>query len=80
MIYHSKYSSEFVGLRTSLAGGKQVVCETKNGRRILMEIRDLNAPDAQIEAALKEGINSRNVLSGVVSALKARDIAVEIAD
>lgn len=80
MIYHSKRSSEFAGLRTVIGGGKQVVCETKSGRRVLIDIHDPTAPIEMIQEALQEGVNARNVLSGVISALHARNIAVDLAD
>jgi len=80
MAYHAKKSSDFVGLRTAFGGGKQVVCEIRNGRRVLLNICDPTVPDAQIDEALKEGINARNVLSGVVSALRARNIPVDFAN
>jgi hypothetical protein len=80
MIYHSERSSEFAGLRTMVGGGKQVVCETKNGRRVLIDIHDPTAPIETIQEALQEGINARSVLSGVMSALRARNIDVDLAD
>jgi hypothetical protein len=79
MAYHAINSSDFVGLRTLLGGSKQVVCEVKNGRRILLNICDPDASDAQIDEALKEGISAKNVLGGVMSALLARNITVEYA-
>lgn len=80
MSYHAINSSDFVGLRTLLGGSKQVVCEVKNGRRILLNICDPDASDAQIDEALKEGISAQNVLGGVVSALLARNITVDFAN
>ena len=80
MIYHAKNSSDFVGLRTAFGGGKQVVFEIKNGRRVLLNIRDPAVLDAQIDEALKEGINARNVLGGVMTALQARNILVDFAN
>ena len=79
MVYHAKNSSDFVGLRIGLRGGKQVVCEIRNGHRVLLNICDPSASDAEIDEALKEGINARNVLGGVVAALQARNIAVDFA-
>ena len=80
MAYHAKNSSDFVGLRTAFGGGKQVVCEIKNGRRVLLNIRDPAVLDAQIDEALREGITARNVLGGVMSALQARNILVDFAN
>jgi len=39
----------------------------------------VSATDDDINLALKEGINARNVLGGVLAALKARNIDVEFA-
>lgn len=80
MIYHAKNSSDFVGLRTAFGGGKQVVFEIKNGRRVLLNICDPAVLDAQIDEALREGINAPNVLGGVMSALQARNILVDFAN
>ncbi len=79
MVYHSESGSDFVGLRILVGGRKQVVCENERGKRVLLDICDLSASEAKIEDALREGITARNVLSGVMSALKARNIAVEFA-
>ncbi|MDA9020306.1 hypothetical protein N9H60_03955 [Flavimaricola sp.] len=80
MFYHALNSSDFVGLRTVLGGRKQVVCEVKNGRRILLDICDPAVSDAKIDEALKEGINAQNVLRGVVTALLARNIPIDYAN
>lgn len=80
MVYHAKNSSDFVGLRILIGGRKQVVCEDKAGRRFLLDICDPSAPEAQIDDALREGIMARNVLGGVMSALKARNIKVIFAN
>lgn len=80
MFYHALNSSDFVGLRTVLGGRKQVVCEVKNGRRILLDICDPAVSDAKIDEALKEGINAKNVLRGVVTALLARNIPIDYAN
>ena len=79
MVYHTINSSNFVGLRTMLGGSKQVVCEVKNGRRILLNICDPDTSDVQINEALKEGISAQNVLGAVMSALLARNITVDFA-
>jgi hypothetical protein len=77
MVYHSKSGSDFVGLRTLIGGRKQVVCENERGRRVLLDICDPEASDSQINDALREGISACNILVGVVSALKSRNISVE---
>jgi len=79
MAYHAKNSSDFVGLRTAFGGGRQVVCEIRDGHRVILNICDPAASDAQIDEALREGINARNVLGGVMSALRARNITVDFA-
>lgn len=79
MVYHAKTSSDFVGLRTSFRGRKQVVYDANNGRRVILDICDPSISDAKIDEALKEGINTRNVLRGVISALQARNIPIDFA-
>ena len=79
MVYHSKSGADFVGLRILVGGRKQVVCENERGKRVLLDICDPAASDAHINDALREGINACNVLGGVVSALRSRNIAVEFA-
>lgn len=79
MIYHSKRSSEFVGLRSLLGGRKQVVYETRTGQRVLLNISDPSASENKIEEALREGINARHVLGSVLAGLKARNIDVDFA-
>lgn len=79
MFYHSEYSNDFVGLRTKHGGGKQIVCEMNNGSRILLDICDPMSSNTQIDDALKEGITSKSVFSGIMSALKTRNILVDVA-
>ena len=80
MSYHAKNSSDFVGLRVLIGGRKQIVCDNETGHRVLLNICDPAASDAQIDEALKEGINSRNVLGGVMLALQTRNISVDFAN
>jgi len=79
MAYHAKNNSDFVGLRTAYGGRKQVVYDANGGRRVILDICDPTACEAKIDEALKEGISTSNVLRGVITALKARDISVDIA-
>jgi hypothetical protein len=79
MSFHARNGSEFVGLRSIVGGGRQVVYDGHTGGRVLLDICDLGASDDDINAALKEGINARNVLGGVLAALKARNINVDFA-
>ena len=80
MFYHSKSSNDFVGLRTTLRGGKQIVCEIDNGPRVLLNICDLKSSHTQIDEALKEGITAKSVFGGIMTALNARNILVDIAN
>ena len=80
MFYHSKYSNNFVGLRTTIGGGKQIVCEIDNGRRVLLNICDPKSSYTQIDEALKEGITAKSVFGGIMTALNARNILVDIAN
>lgn len=79
MSYHARNGSEFVGLRMMVGGRRQVVYDVVSGKRILLDIRDSRVTDDEINSALKEGINERNVLGGVLAALKARNIDVDFA-
>tara|TARA_B110000977_G_C10776426_1_gene376805 strand:+ start:63 stop:305 length:243 start_codon:yes stop_codon:yes gene_type:complete len=79
MFYHSKYSNDFVGLRTTLGGGKQIVWEINDGSRVLLNICDLKFLNTQIDEALKEGITAKSVFGGIMSALNTRNILVDIA-
>ena len=79
MPYHARNGAEFVGLRSIVGGRRQVIYEGHAGNRVVLEIRDSLATDEDINSALKEGIKSRNVLGGVLAALKARDIDVDFA-
>ena len=80
MAYHAKNNSDFVGLRTAFGGRKQVVYDANDGRRVILDICDAKACETKIDEALKEGINTRNVLRGVITALKTRDIPIDIAN
>ena len=77
MSYHAKSGSEFVGLRSTRDGRKQVVYDAQIGKRIVLNIEDQSATDIEINAALEEGINAHNVLGGILAALKARNIDVD---
>ena len=79
MSFHARNGAEFVGLRSVVGGRRQVVYEACTGNRIILDIRDASATDDDINSALKEGINARNVLGGVLAALKSRNIDVDFA-
>lgn len=79
MTFHARNGLEFVGLRSMVGGRRQVVYDAMTGKRVLLEIRDARATDEDINSALKEGIEARNVLGGVLTALKARNIDVDFA-
>jgi len=77
MTYHSSNGQEFVGLHSKADGAYQVVYDTQIGQRIVLEISDPKTNLYAIDAALHEGVISRNVLAGVLNALKVRDIDFE---
>jgi len=77
MTYHSKNGQEFIGLRSTSNGSHQVVYDDLLGARVLVDIKDPSANLRAIDEALREGITSRNVLSGVLKALKIRNISFE---
>ena len=77
MSFHTRNGSEFVGLRSIIGGRRQVVYDAQIGKRVLLDICDASASDDDINAALKEGINARNVLGSILAALKARNIDVD---
>jgi len=77
MAYHSKNGQEFVGLRSKSNGGHQVVYDALMGARVLVDIKDPGANLRAIDEALREGLTSRNVLSGVLKALKIRNISFD---
>lgn len=79
MSFHARNGTEFVGLRSVIGGRRQVVYDARTGKRVVLDIRDVSATDDDINLALKEGINARNVLGGVLAALKARNIDVDFA-
>lgn len=77
--YHASDSNEFVGLRTTAHGRRQVVYDALSGRRIIVNIESQSVSEYEIHAALQEGISARNVLNGVFVALKARNIDFGVA-
>lgn len=77
MCFHAQNGSEFVGMRSIIGGRRQVVYDAHSGKRVVLDICDARAKDDDITSALKEGINARNVLGGVLAALKARNIDVD---
>lgn len=77
MSFHAQNGSEFVGLRSIIGGRRQVVYDARTGGRVLLNICDVGASDEAINDALKEGINAKNVLGGVLAALRARNIDVD---
>jgi hypothetical protein len=79
MPYHSKNSSEFVGLRRAICGRTQIVYDVQTGMRVVLNIETQSALAADINAALQEGIKCRNVLWGTIAALKSRSIEVDFA-
>lgn len=79
MSFHARNGSDFVGLRSIVGGHRQVVYDALSGKRVLLNISNTNVTNDDINSALKEGINARNVLGGVLAALKARNIDVDFA-
>ena len=79
MVFHANNSSNFAGVRTAFTGKKQIVVEANNGKRVLLDICDPRASDLSISEALQEGIHAPNPLAGVLTALHARNIAVDFA-
>jgi hypothetical protein len=77
MAYHSKNGQEFVGLRSQVNGCHQIVYDNQPGPRVVFAIKDPKANLQDIDDALREGVSARNVLSGVLTALKSRDIGFE---
>lgn len=77
MTYHSDNGREFVGLRSQMNGCHQIVYDNQPGPRIVFTIKDPNVNLQDIDDALREGVRARNVLSGVLTALKNRDIGIE---
>jgi hypothetical protein len=78
MLYHSKSGKEFVGLRVKANGIHQVVYDAQSGVRVLVDIKDHKANLLAIDDALREGVNARNVLSGVLIGLKNRNIQFDL--
>jgi hypothetical protein len=74
MAYHTKSGTTFVGLRHTRGRGRQIVYDALPDKRVLFDILDQSASDSAIREALREGINASNVLHGLVSALRAREI------
>ena len=69
----------FVGLRDRLNGQRQVVYDEASGKRVILTIADPEARTSAIEDALREGLTRRNILGGVIAALKSRHISIEYA-
>lgn len=78
MAYHTKDGKEFVGLRRKANGLHQVVYDSESGVRVLVEIKDQKASIRAIDEALREGVNTRKVLSGVLNGLKSRNIRFDL--
>lgn len=79
MVIHSERHPEFLGLRLSKAGQKQVVCETVVSGRVVLNLMPSCSNEAAIEAAFKEAIKERSVMSGLLKALSSRGISFEFA-
>ena len=66
-----------MGLRSKSGGSYEVVYDAQLGPRIVFEINDPQANLRAIDEALREGVMSRNVLSGVLNALNSRNIGFD---
>jgi hypothetical protein len=77
MSYHSENGQEFLGLRSRSNGCHQVIYDSALGQRILFDIKDPKANLRAIDEALREGVESRNVLAGLLKALNRRNIDFE---
>lgn len=78
MAYHSKDGQEFVGVRASRNGKKQIVYDASAGKRIVLTIKSNSVTAHAIDAVLREGIGAQKVLTGVLKALDKRNIAFEL--
>lgn len=72
VVFHSRDGRCSVGMR-KLFGRRQVICDSE-GRRVLYEIEDPNAPEGLVAEALRAAIDSRNPANRVLSELLARRI------
>ena len=79
MAYHTNNGSEFVGLRVKHGGRMQVIYDAIKGQRLILNITSKQTKESVIHEALREGIESKNVMHGVMSALNARSIDVDFA-
>jgi hypothetical protein len=80
MSYHAENGHEFVGLRVRFTGDMQVVYDTFAGKRTILGIKSKATNRGKIDEALREGIASKNVFTGLVNALSSRSIEVEYVD
>ena len=80
MSYHAENGHEFVGLRVRFTGDMQVVYDTLAGKRTILGIKSKATNRGKIDEALREGIASKNVFTGLVNALISRSIEVEYVD
>jgi hypothetical protein len=80
MSYHAENGHEFVGLRVRFTGDMQVVYDTLAGKRAILGIKSKATNRGKIDEALREGIASKNVFTGLVNALSSRSIEVEYVD
>lgn len=77
MFFHSADGEKFIGLRAHIGGRYQVVYDARTGLRVSFDIlsRDVTLDDVAV--ALKEGVQSPDVLKGVFRALKCHGIDFE---
>ena len=80
MSYHAENGHEFVGLRVRFTGDMQVVYDTLAGKRTILGIKSKATNRGKIDEALREGIASKNVFTGLVNAFISRSIEVEYVD
>lgn len=78
MTYHSRDGREFVGFRALRGGQKQIVYDAISGERIVVTIKSATTSAIDIDAAMKEGIQSPKVFTGVLTALAERNIRFDL--
>jgi hypothetical protein len=77
MTLHSIDGKEFIGLRVTAFGKRQIVYDNANGQRKIIDIMTQTATEEQINTVLQQAITSPRVLPTLRASFAAHKIKLD---
>ena len=80
MNFHSSDGEHFLGVRTNRRGETEVVYDNAGRRRVIFRLEGQPPANDALERALRQSVESDNVLGALRASLVAQNIDFDLAD